>query len=49
MTLPKKQRKVTKKGKNSTKVITSDTSNKSIYSKQNIKRKINEFGDFDTF
>ncbi|WP_396156581.1 hypothetical protein [Flavobacterium macrobrachii] len=47
MTLPKKKKKVTKKGRNSTKAITSDTSNKSIYSKQNIKKKLNEFGDFD--
>jgi hypothetical protein len=47
MTFLKKQKTVTKKtsiNKNST---VADTSNKSPYSKQNIKKKINEFGDND--
>jgi hypothetical protein len=43
-----KKQKVTPKKKESSKNSTiEDTSNKSPYSKQNIKKKINEFGDSD--
>ncbi len=49
MPLQKKQKVTSKKQemlKNST---IANTSNKSPYSKQNIKKKINEFGDSDSF
>lgn len=44
-----KKQKVTPKKKESSKNSTiADSSNKSPYSKQNIKKKINEFGDNDS-
>jgi hypothetical protein len=47
MALFKKQKPVSKKTKAAKNTTLDDTSNKSPYSKQNIKKKINEFGDND--
>ena len=43
----KKQKPVAKKTMANKKLTITDTSNKSPYSKQNIKKKFNEFGDND--
>jgi len=47
MTYLKKQKPTTKKAIASKHATEADTSNKSPYSKQNIKKKFNEFGDND--
>lgn len=47
MTLFKKQKPISKKTKAAKNATLEDTSNKSPYSKQNIKKKFNEFGDSD--
>ena len=47
MTFFKKHKPTSKKTTAAKNATVSDTSNKSPYSKQNIKKKINEFGDSD--
>jgi hypothetical protein len=47
MTYLKKQKPTSKKTTPSKYATVADTSNKSPYSKQNIKKKFNEFGDND--
>jgi hypothetical protein len=47
MTALKKQKSTVKKTPAAKKLTDADTSNKSPYSKQNIKKKFNEFGDND--
>ncbi|TDP60933.1 hypothetical protein BC748_0535 [Flavobacterium dankookense] len=47
MTVLKKKKSTTKTTKPAKKTSISNTTNKSIYSKQNIKKKLNEFGDND--
>ena len=49
MTFFKKQKPMSKKTTATKNETVADTSNKSPYSKQNIKKKINEFGDNDAF
>lgn len=49
MTFSKKQNPKAKKTTTVKNSVPVDTSNKSPYSKQNIKKKINEFGDNDSF
>lgn len=48
MTFLKKQKPAPKKPAVNKKSTITDTSNKSPYSKQNIKKKFNEFGDNDS-
>lgn len=48
MTFFKKQKPTSKKTIAAKSATVADTSNKSPYSKQNIKKKYNEFGDSDT-
>lgn len=47
MTFFKKQKPTSKKTTATKNATVADTSNKSPYSKQNIKKKLNEFGDND--
>lgn len=48
MTFFKKQKATSKKTTSDKNLTITDTSNKSPYSKQNIKKKFNEFGDNDS-
>jgi hypothetical protein len=48
MPFPKKTKVMPKKSGTTKNATIAETSNKSPYSKQNIKKKINEFGDNDS-